>query len=107
MDWTFADADPRMSGRLRTLISQESGDPVIAVIALSGVGKPKTKTSRGSAHFFKRFNQQSNGEQGPRASSVRKRPGFETGLSYDWCREGYESELAGLLAGKVVAGRTI
>ena len=32
MDWTFADADHGMSGRLRTLISQESGDPVIAVI---------------------------------------------------------------------------
>ena len=32
MDWTFADVDRRISGRLRTLISQESGDPVIAVI---------------------------------------------------------------------------
>jgi hypothetical protein len=46
-------------------------------------------------------------ERGPKSSKVRKRPGCEFRFAYDSAHEEYESELAGLFAGQIVAGCTV
>jgi hypothetical protein len=43
----------------------------------------------------------------PKASKVRKRPSSDFRFTYDSAHEEYESELAGLFAGEIVAGRTV
>ena len=54
-------------------------------------------------HFTRRYCW----KYGLKASKVRKRLSFESRFTYDSAHEEYESELAGLFTGKIVAGRAL
>jgi hypothetical protein len=89
-NWTFADADPQEPDvcGLRNRDRQ---------LAREGSENGHRFTSRGALLL----------ECGPKASKVRKRPSSDFRFTYDSAHEEYESELAGLFAGEIVAGRTV